>query len=292
MRSITNREPNSSIAWGNLLTKAWGDDRFPVEPAEIALQYSAQRFGNEAISVIQPCGRDLVEGMLTRRKGEKRWIVLYAEYPELPGRQRFTVAHELGHYLLHRSHQAEFRCASEDVLDRVLKEREREANEFASYLLMPIDDFRAQIAGQDFSLDLIRHCAARYGTTFTAAALKWVEFTTQLASVVVARDGFVKWARSSSSAEKRHLLIRSGREVPSGSLFDPSASAFDQSRSKRLAAGGWMPYSETIEHVIVSDKYDLQIGVFLHEPASEYEAIADEEESDLVDLMNAPRFAR
>ncbi|WP_204264877.1 ImmA/IrrE family metallo-endopeptidase, partial [Escherichia coli] len=55
------------------------------------------------------------------------------------------------------------------------REIELEADTFASYLLMPLDDFKAQIDGQPFSLDLLRHCADRYGVSVTAAALKWRE---------------------------------------------------------------------------------------------------------------------
>lgn len=58
-----------------------------------------------------------------------------------PNRQRYTIAHELGHFCLHRYTVKEFkdhiffRAASSDKM-------EWDANEFAGGILMPEDDFR------------------------------------------------------------------------------------------------------------------------------------------------------
>lgn len=60
-----------------------------------------------------------------------------------PNRQRFTVAHELGHYILHKDYikdQEKYKV----LLRRPLKDREytpeeKEANCFAAYLLVPSD---------------------------------------------------------------------------------------------------------------------------------------------------------
>lgn len=48
--------------------------------------------------------------------------------------------------------------------DREDQARKMDANQFASYLLMPIDDFPRQIAGQAINLDLLARCADRYGS--------------------------------------------------------------------------------------------------------------------------------
>lgn len=289
MRSITNRDPQGAKGWGNFLTKAWGE-RFPVEPVQIAQEYTKQRFKDEAITRIEICPQELVEGMLVRRSPQKHWTVLYAGYPALPGRERFTVAHELGHYLLHRGQAESFRCATDDVVDRVLKQREWEANEFASYLLMPIDDFRTQVEGKAFSLDLLGHCADRYGTTFLASAVKWIEFTSVLATLVVARDGFVLWSKPSTPAVAKHLMFRSGREVPCAALI-AGATAELRPEPKKHPPGVWMPHSETTEYAILSDRYDLQIAVLLFNPVHNFaEANDDEREPDLVDRICALRL--
>lgn len=51
-------------------------------------------------------------------------------------RQRFTLAHELGHYILHKEKNSEFKDAV-FFRNEVLDSMEYKANEFASELLMP-----------------------------------------------------------------------------------------------------------------------------------------------------------
>ena len=176
---------------------------------------------------------------------------------------------------------------TDDVVDRVLKQREWEANEFASYLLMPIDDFRTQVESKAFSQDLLGHCADRYGTTFLASAVKWIEFTHVLATLVVARDGFVLWSKPSMPAAAKHLMFRSGREVPSAALI-AGATTEMRPEPKKHPPGVWMPYSETTEYAVLSDRYDLQIAVLLFDPVNNFvEGNDDEHELDLVDRISA-----
>lgn len=69
---------------------------------------------------------------------------------DLLPRRRFTAAHELGHFVLHRATMGRFRAdtdatlreADDDVADRM----EREANRFAAELLMPENVCRARAA--------------------------------------------------------------------------------------------------------------------------------------------------
>ncbi len=84
------------------------------------------------------------------------------------GRINFTLAHELGHYLVHRALNPNgFKCGQERVLgldrDATRRKIEQEADAFASYLLMPMNDYRAQVGGDDMTLELLHQCANRYG---------------------------------------------------------------------------------------------------------------------------------
>lgn len=78
--------------------------------------------------------------------GRVGWAFVSAADP-VP-RRRFTAAHELGHFVLHRATMGRFRAdtdatlreADGDVTDRM----EREANRFAAELLMPAEVCRAR----------------------------------------------------------------------------------------------------------------------------------------------------
>lgn len=66
-----------------------------------------------------------------------------AEGREWPGRRRFTLGHELGHWVLHREMQTSLFCRHGSVEDGTpasgseVPEIEREANAFAAALLIP-----------------------------------------------------------------------------------------------------------------------------------------------------------
>jgi Zn-dependent peptidase ImmA (M78 family) len=71
-------------------------------------------------------------------------------------RQRFTIAHELGHLLLHAQedlHVDEGIWLRNERSSRAEDEREIEANQFAAELLMPTDLVKEAVAGR--KLDLV-----------------------------------------------------------------------------------------------------------------------------------------
>jgi Zn-dependent peptidase ImmA (M78 family) len=74
----------------------------------------------------------------------QRRIVLRAG--ERQSRQRFTLAHELGHWVcqVKEGHQAPVYCRAADVAPTAERLLEREANVFAAELLMPEDAVRAE----------------------------------------------------------------------------------------------------------------------------------------------------
>ena len=114
-------------------------------------------------------------------------------FPNLP------TAHEFGHFFLHRKNLPNgIECDERAVSQRNGKGIEKEADEFAAWLLMPLDDFRARIGPDDKpSLEDLVGVAERYGVSLTAAALRWLEYTNRRAVFVVSRDGGARWAKSS-----------------------------------------------------------------------------------------------
>ncbi|HBZ80949.1 MAG TPA: hypothetical protein DEP07_11250 [Brevibacillus sp.] len=54
-----------------------------------------------------------------------------------PERRNFTIAHELGHYFLHRNKQSQFVDRADNMLDNTINEFELQANAFAAELLLP-----------------------------------------------------------------------------------------------------------------------------------------------------------
>lgn len=73
-------------------------------------------------------------------KGGDGWLIVINRLHH-PRRQRFTMAHELGHYILHRKQQNKF---VDEKLFRGVSQNsmETEANRFAAEILMPEPSFR------------------------------------------------------------------------------------------------------------------------------------------------------
>jgi Zn-dependent peptidase ImmA (M78 family) len=89
---------------------------------------------------------------------------------EVATRQRFTIAHELGHWVCQvlEGDAEPVYCRAEDVgLDPVAKALEREANVFAAELLMPEEAVRA--AGRDAPV-------GRFGVSGEAMAWRLYSF--------------------------------------------------------------------------------------------------------------------
>lgn len=267
-------------AWGIQLSKLWiaSGQPFPVDVTVLALEVTKQRF-DDPIGLVVPHGVSGIDGMLSKRTKKGDWCISYDESVTVPGRINFTLAHELGHYFCHRQRQAEFLCGQGATLDyygEASRSLEKEANVFASYLLMPATDFRQQIDGQVISLELLSAVAERYQTSFTATALKWLEITPEAAMLVVARDEFVCWSYPSKQASRKRAYLQPGTVVPATAI-ERLQTATNHSGNKwcSVPPGVWHPFLEAEEAVIVSDHFELTI--FLVRFPSVSEVVHEEE---------------
>lgn len=278
--------------------RAAGVDKFPIDVQTIAMEISNAKYPDDPIAVIR--GRFIpgFEGALSPAPpGKKGWGIFYNSGITSHGRINFTLGHEFGHYLLHRkAYPKGFNCNTEDMAtwESEYAQRENEANIFAATLLMPFDDFRAQVDGQhcpDF--DEIGICADRYGVSLIAATLRWLQYTSRRSMLVVSRDGFILWARSSQKALRSGLFFRTRNSppipVPSKSLAAKITSMMGSTGVCRFNEGIWLSQPCT-EHVLLSDQYDLTLSL-LHFPNAEHKAESlDEPIEDLSDRIRKARF--
>jgi IrrE N-terminal-like domain len=257
------------IRWANdlntILAAAVGEDRFPVPVERVATEYSNLRFKDAPIVAIDGRALGRFEGALYPVKDGKGWAIIY-NTDVSDGRRRFTVAHEFGHYLMHRPlFPNGLECSEEAVTFRNGDELEVEADTFAAYLLMPLDDFRRQIpADADPNLDDLSAAAERYGVSLIACVLRWLEYTTRRSMLVISRDGFILWARPSKAAFKSGLFIRTKNvapvEVPSASLLGRVDFADIGREGVDHPPGVWFN-EDCTEITIHSDKYDQSLAI-------------------------------
>lgn len=105
---------------------------WPVDVAGIA-----RAMGLEIYSMKLASG---VSGVLTRSKDTQSGFLIYVNQDEPSYRQRFTAAHEIGHYVLHRNFIGQ--SLEDNYMLRAAgmsSAQETQANQFAADLLMPYD---------------------------------------------------------------------------------------------------------------------------------------------------------
>jgi IrrE N-terminal-like domain len=273
-----------------VLNLVLGPEHFPINVIRVAREYTAQRFPGDAITMAQGANLPGFDGALfPAPAGKTGWGIVYNNALASPGRINFTLAHEFGHYLLHRlTYPDGIRCGEQDVVrwDSDYGQIEHQANRFAANLLMPFDDFRRQIdARAKVDLDLISYCAERYRVSLIAAILRWLTYTERRAVLVVSRDDFVLWSRSSDKALKSGAFFRTSGapvEIPAASLAATRDQLADGRTGVLHGPGVWFG-EEVREMTIFSEQYDFTVTLLLLEDRGRYVQLEPKPEEDTYD---------
>ena len=208
---------------------AAGLQRFPVDVEQLALYVGQELKWPDPIFKVVAADIPSFEGGLFHVE-DQGWALLYNRNMTSQGRIRFTQAHELGHYLVHRLAQQEFQCSQADMVHwgPEMRSIEAEADDFASNLLMPMKQFRACTSASDIDFDILSDTSNMFGVSLTAAALRWIRSTEQSAVLILSRDGFMDWAISSDKARTNGAFYKTKRrvvELPAGSIAANEAIA-------------------------------------------------------------------
>ncbi len=136
------------------------------------------------------------EGHLVR--AGKRAIIVVDSRHKGSEKERFTIAHELGHFFRHANvDQVDLSlCTSKDLNDWYSTSGfEPEANVFAAELLMPEFLFARRCDRNKPCLNDVRELADEFRTSLTATAIRFVEHSHEPCAVVHSTKGVIDWAR-------------------------------------------------------------------------------------------------
>lgn len=228
--------------------------------AEAAAARLIREYGIVAPSqiIVEDIAMDL--GVLTRvapltgaeahllRKGN-RGVIRVSDRIAEPGRRRFAIGHELGHWELHAMQVPAWLCTSDDIHAYRGTDREIEANAFAAELLMPGSLLRPRLR-RGISLSLVCELALGFQTTLTATAVRMVDESREDCYVVFSRDGRVTWWRGGRN--DRGLWIRRTQEI------DPNSRAYACGTLPANSAGmcavppeAWFPGAQDLDDMEV-----------------------------------------
>lgn len=197
-------------------------------------------------------------------------------------RRRFSIAHEIGHWEQHRGQS--FSCRVEErALDKAAKSKEREADDYASSLMMPTNLFKEGIATQKggFSLAVISELGRIFKASFPAAAIRYVELSGEPVVLIFNGVGSPRrWWPSRSTQVPEHLRVR--REL------DPDTFAFDLLTANVSERGqGKMP-AELWFDGVPEDRHDL-LEYSVRQQEGVYSFLHLVDESLLVERLSAKR---
>ncbi|MBT62885.1 MAG: hypothetical protein CML13_06700 [Puniceicoccaceae bacterium] len=172
----------------------------PIDPLVIAK-------GERINLAPSPSYGEHFEGRLEYHSGhDDPWILFHKTRVsgDLSNRDRFTVAHELGHFFLedHRSlylsgesHSSTAGFVSDNKL-------EREADAFAGALLLPSEYLEKRLDRREFmSLKEISKMAGEWKVSLQSAVIRYVEFTGETCVAIVANDSRINYSICSDQAQ-------------------------------------------------------------------------------------------
>ena len=130
---------------------------------------------------------------------------------------RFTMAPELGHYFIpaHRlglmSGEMKPHGSVNFINNLPAWQIEREADAFASSLLMPSSIFKDIIKGKPFNFQLIETIADKFNVSKSATALRFVDIGNYPIMVVFAIEGKIRWVSRSEDFPFWRLRYGNGK---------------------------------------------------------------------------------
>lgn len=162
-------------------------------------------------------------------------------------RQRFTIGHELGHYLIiaHQSvRPGQFTCSKEDMAirtadrDNRAKRMEMEANRFSAAMLMPLARFRPEMRNLGApDLDHVIALADRYDMSKEATAVHYALHHDVPCAILFSKNGVIR--RSYKPTRFPFIESRIGSPLPLNSLSAGAANG-DRVGWQEVDRGVWL----------------------------------------------------
>lgn len=176
-------------------------------------------------------------------------------------RRRFSLAHELGHFLIeaHRPREGlPMECSLGDLLLVNPREKDRrrriesEANRFAAHLLMPPKRIREYVGGEGTSLETLVAMANDMRVSKEAMARAFVEAHHEPVAIIVARHGKIE--RFYRGEDFPYLPFSKGSTLPTGSLSSDSVEAGQFTEAEELEADEWLSEREANRFLALTEQ--------------------------------------
>ena len=178
------------------------------------------------------------EGALLRMQGVPRGYVVLSQTIRETTRRRFTLAHEIGHYLLPDQQEISEPCGRVQIesWDETLAKPERDANRFAAEILMPRSIMLPYVreSPRFFHVQQISQACE---TSLTASAYRLTELSSFRVAMVWSEHACVQWYKPSQEFVR---WIRKGPLDPNTFAFDVFGGKTVPSSFESVPASAWL----------------------------------------------------
>ncbi len=204
----------AATAWGILRDLKIQD--FPIDPRCIATKLGIVIWERELPVSCDGC---------LMRVGNS-WGILVNAGIRSEARRNFTIAHEIGHYLLERDtvetsplHQrfntviTEQNSTNKEV--QAYLQSEQRANQFAVELLMPTPIFSVDSSSHaQVGFPAIAELAAQYGTSLTSTAIHYTRLSELICAIVFSEAGVIRYfAYSEGFRKNKNCYLVNGQTL-------------------------------------------------------------------------------
>lgn len=175
-------------------------------------------------------------------------------------RQRFSIGHELGHWMLHRGQEL-FLCNEADLANPWERGYDPEtiANRFAADLLMPAFLFRPLAHERPVTFTTVDEMSRVFSVSRQAAALRFVEHGSSPAMLVYHEPSGRKWFRGSQKVDGN--LWPHTQLSPDSDAYDILNGSKGHGRSILVDADDWINHPAAQRYRIQEHSVPFRGGV-------------------------------
>jgi Zn-dependent peptidase ImmA (M78 family) len=158
-------------------------------------------------------------------------------------RGRFTLAHELGHFFLENHRHGLQRGILEPHPSKNNEAKhqkiEREADYFASCLLMPEKRFSKDCFKQKFQFSIIEELAKKYNVSLTACAIRFSDIGNHPIMIIYCEENRVRWKWNSKDFPFKYLAVSDSKIPPDTLVGDYFSTGKGERGIEESIAENW-----------------------------------------------------